>query len=33
VGASLTLILALFLAVLMAYYMITIARAQREAQA
>jgi ABC-type spermidine/putrescine transport system permease subunit I len=33
VGAALTLILSLFLAVLMAYYMITIARAQREAQA
>jgi spermidine/putrescine transport system permease protein len=30
VGASLTLILSLFLAVLMAYYMITIAKAQRE---
>jgi spermidine/putrescine transport system permease protein len=30
VGASLTLILSLFLAVLMAYYMITIAKAQKE---
>jgi len=33
VGAALTLILSIFLGVLMAYYMITIARAQREAQA
>ncbi len=33
VGASLTLFLSLFLGVLMAYYMITIAKAQREAQA
>jgi putrescine transport system permease protein len=32
IGASLTLILSLFLAVLMAYYMITVAKAQREAQ-
>jgi spermidine/putrescine transport system permease protein len=33
VGASLTMLLSLFLAVLMAYYMITIARAQKELQA
>src|SRR5690242_9581271 len=33
IGAALTLVLSAFLAVLMAYYMITIARAQREAQA
>lgn len=32
IGASLTVILSLFLAVLMAYYMVTIARTQREAQ-
>jgi spermidine/putrescine transport system permease protein len=33
VGAALTLILSVFLAVLMAYYMYTVAKAQREAQA
>ncbi|HVT51644.1 MAG TPA: ABC transporter permease [Dongiaceae bacterium] len=33
VGASLTMLLSLFLAVLMAYYMITIAKAQKEMQA
>jgi spermidine/putrescine transport system permease protein len=33
VGASLTLILSLFLAVLMAYYMITIAKSQKELNA
>jgi spermidine/putrescine transport system permease protein len=33
IGASLTMLLSLFLAVLMAYYMITIARAQKELQA
>jgi spermidine/putrescine transport system permease protein len=33
VGAALTLILSLFLGILMAYYMVTIAKAQREAQA
>jgi ABC-type spermidine/putrescine transport system permease subunit I len=32
VGASLTLVLSLFLGVLMAYYMVTVAKAQREAQ-
>jgi spermidine/putrescine transport system permease protein len=33
VGAALTLILSMFLAVLMAYYMITIAKAQKDVQA
>jgi len=33
VGAALTLILSMFLAVLMAYYMVTIAKAQKELQA
>ena len=32
VGAALTLFLSMFLAVLMAYYMINVAKAQREAQ-